>query len=84
MLYYIHGFQSSPDSNKGRIFREKLNAMAIKYRDCNPEDIVISDCLKRISDVIKNDRDVVLIGSSLGGFLASSTAINHPNVKYHI
>jgi predicted esterase YcpF (UPF0227 family) len=81
MLYYIHGYQSSPDSTKGIIFKEKLNAIAIKYRDCEPEDLIISDCLRRISDVIKNDKDVVLIGSSLGGFLAVSTAINHPNVK---
>ena len=80
-LFYIHGYESSPESNKGTIFKKKLNAKAIKYRDCEPEDLIISDCLKRISDVIKNDSDAVLIGSSLGGFLAASTAINHPNVK---
>ena len=80
-LFYIHGYESSPDSNKGIIFREKLDAKAIKYRDCKPEDLVISDCLKRISDVIKNDTNVVLIGSSLGGFLAVETALVHPNVK---
>ena len=77
MLYYIHGYQSSPDGNKGTLFREKLNAKAIKYRDCEPEDLIISDCLKRISEEISNDKDVVLIGSSLGGFLAALTAITH-------
>lgn len=81
MLYYIHGYQSSPKSNKGVIFKEKLGAEAIKYRDCEPEDLVISDCLKRISDVIKNDSNAVLIGSSLGGFLAVETALTHSNVK---
>ena len=80
-LYYIHGYQSSPDSAKGTLFQKKLNATAIKYRDCKPEDLIISECLKRISDIIKNDKVVVLIGSSLGGFLAVSTAINHSNVK---
>lgn len=80
-LFYIHGYESSPDSNKGIIFREKLDAKAIKYRDCKPEDLVISDCLKRISNIIKNDTNVVLIGSSLGGFLAVETALTHPNVK---
>lgn len=80
-LFYIHGYQSSPDSNKGTLFREILNASAIKYRDCKPEELIISDCLKRISDVIKNDNDVVLIGSSLGGFLAAETALNHPGIK---
>jgi predicted esterase YcpF (UPF0227 family) len=81
MLYYIHGYQSSPDGTKGTLFREKLNAKAINYRDCKPEDLLISDCLKRISNVVKNDENVVLIGSSFGGFLAASTAINHSNIK---
>ena len=80
-IYYIHGYLSSPDSNKGVIFKEKLGAVAIKYRDCEPENLVISDCLKRISDIIKNDKNVVLIGSSLGGFLAVKTALVHSNVK---
>ncbi|UCF11623.1 MAG: alpha/beta fold hydrolase [Thermoplasmatales archaeon] len=81
MFYYIHGYKSSPESNKGLIFKKKLGAVAIKYRDCEPENIVISDCLKRISDIIKNDKNVVLIGSSLGGYLAVETALIHPNVK---
>jgi len=81
MLYYIHGYQSDPNSTKGTLFREKLNATAIQYRDCKPEDLIIVDCLKRISDVIKDEENVVLIGSSLGGFLAASTAINHSQIK---
>ncbi len=81
MLYYIHGYESSPDGAKGIIFKEKLNAKAIKYRDCKPEDIVISNCLRRIAEEIKHDRDTVLIGSSLGGFLAAKTALENSNVK---
>ena len=79
-LYYIHGYQSSPEGNKGSLFKEKLHAEAIKYRDCEPENLVISECLTRISEVIKNKSDVILIGSSLGGFLAASTAISHTNI----
>ena len=81
MLYYIHGYESSPDGTKGTIFKEKLNSKAIKYRDCKPEDIVISDCLRRIAEEIKNDKEIVLIGSSLGGFLAAKTALKNSNVK---
>ena len=81
MLYYIHGYMSDPNSTKGILFKEKLNAKAIKYRDCEPEDLVISDCLKRIKTEIENDNDVVLIGSSLGGLLAAKTALENPNVK---
>ena len=81
MLYYIHGYKSSPDGAKGIIFKEKLNAKAIKFRDCKPEDIVISDCLRRIAEEIKHDKEAVLIGSSLGGFLAAKTALENSNVK---
>jgi pimeloyl-ACP methyl ester carboxylesterase len=81
MLYYIHGYQSSPTSTKGTLFKKTLHAIPIRYRDGNPEDLVITDCLKRISETIQNDDNVVLIGSSLGGFLAASTALSHPNVK---
>lgn len=80
-LYYIHGYLSSPDSTKGQLFKEKLDATPIKYRDCEPEELVISDCVKRISNEIKDDSDVVLIGSSLGGLLAAKTAFDHSNVK---
>lgn len=81
MLYYIHGYQSEPDSTKGMLFKEKLNAISIKYRDCKPEELVISDCLLRIKNIIKDDKKVELIGSSLGGFLAAKTALVNPNVK---
>jgi len=81
MLYYIHGYQSDPNSTKGVLFNEKLNAKSIKYRDCKPEDLIISDCLMRIKKEIENDKNVALIGSSLGGFLAAKTALNNSNVK---
>ena len=77
MIYYIHGYLSSPDSTKGALFKKTLNAKPIKYRDCPPEKLVISDCLKRISEEIQNDENVILIGSSLGGFLAAKTSLTH-------
>ena len=81
MLYYIHGYESSPTGEKGTLFKKKLNAKAIRYRDCEPEEIIISNCLKRIAEEIVYDKDVVLIGSSLGGFLAIKTAFKNSNVK---
>jgi len=84
MLYYIHGYLSEPYSTKGKLFKEKLNAKPIKYRDCKPEDLIISDCVKRIEMEIENDKNAVLIGSSLGGFLAAKTALKNLNVKHII
>ncbi len=81
MLYYIHGYQSSPLSTKGTLFKEKLNAKAIQYRDCKPEDLIISDCLERIKKEIENDDNPILIGSSLGGFLAAKTALENSDIK---
>jgi len=80
-LYYIHGYQSSPNGDKAILFKEQLDAIPIKYRSCEPEDLIIDDCLKQISSFIKKDKNISLIGSSLGGFLAAKTAINHLNVK---
>jgi predicted esterase YcpF (UPF0227 family) len=81
MLYFIHGYLSSPTSAKATLFAETLKAIPIKYRDGAPEDIVISDCLQKISEAISKDPAPILIGSSLGGFLAASTAFTHPNIK---
>lgn len=81
MLYYIHGYLSSPDSTKGKLLKEKLNIEPIKYRDCNPEDLIISECIKNIKNKIKNDENIVLIGSSLGGFLSAKIALDEPKIK---
>jgi predicted esterase YcpF (UPF0227 family) len=81
MLYYIHGYQSSPTREKATLLKEKLQALPIIYRESSPEELVISECLTRISEAIAHDQQVVLIGSSLGGFLAASTALTHPTVK---
>lgn len=80
-LFYIHGYLSSPESTKGILFKKKLNAQPIKYRYCEPEKIIITECLENIKNEIKNYRDIVLIGSSLGGFLATKTAQITKNVK---
>jgi predicted esterase YcpF (UPF0227 family) len=72
---------SAPNSTKGTLFKKELNAKPIRYRDCEPEDLVISDCLAEIKKEIENDENALLIGSSLGGFLAAKTAQDNSNVK---
>jgi len=81
MLYYIHGYMSEPNSTKDTLFKQTLNAKAIRYRDCEPEELKISDCILRIKQAIENDENVILIGSSLGGLLAAKTALESSNVK---
>jgi predicted esterase YcpF (UPF0227 family) len=84
MLYYIHGYQSSPNGEKATLLKEKLQAIPISYREGAPGELVISECLSRISEAIAHDQQVILIGSSLGGFLAASTALTHPTIKHLI
>ena len=81
MLYYIHGYMSEPNSTKGTLLENKLNVIPIKYRDCPPEQLIISECVNNIKKTIENDKNTILIGSSLGGLLAAKTAKNNPNVK---
>ncbi len=81
MLYYLHGYQSSPNGEKATLLKTTLHAIPIPYRESAPEELVISECLSSISEGIANDQQVVLIGSSLGGFLAASTALTHSTVK---
>jgi len=81
MLYYIYGYLSEPNSTKGTLLKEKLGVKPIKYRDCPPEELIIADCINNIKKEIQNDQNVVLIGSSLGGFLAAKTALIHPVKK---
>jgi len=81
MKYYIHGYLSEPNSTKGKLLKEKLNVIPLKYRECTPEELTISDCVSRILDQIKDDNEVVLIGSSLGGLLAAKTALEKSDIK---
>ena len=81
MLYYIHGYLSEPNSTKGIILKEKLGVKPIKYRDCPPENLVIRSCVDNIKKEIKDDKNIILIGSSLGGFLAVKTALEVPVKK---
>lgn len=81
MLYYLHGYQSSPIGEKATLLKQTLGAIPIAYHDGPPENLVLSQCLYRISKVLKNDTEIVLIGSSLGGLLAASIALINPIVR---
>ena len=81
MLYYIHGYRSGPSSVKGALFQRELNARAIDYHTGKPEDLDIDAAVRQVADAIRNDKNPILIGSSLGGFLGARVALECTKVK---
>jgi len=81
MLYYVHGYQSNPNSSKGILLKQKLNVNPIKYRECEPEKLIIPECIKNINNIIHKDKEPILIGSSLGGFLSAKIALDNKKIK---
>jgi uncharacterized protein len=84
-VVFLHGFGSSPQSSKGAFLRRRLaeNGIALETPDLNQPDfstLTISRMLGQVSRVLDEGEGgpAALIGSSLGGFVAVQTAIDHP------
>jgi uncharacterized protein len=81
---YLHGFASSPASRKARFFAEKLAALgfAVEIPDLAEghfEGLTLSKQLALIERLGRHEPAIV-IGSSLGGYLAGLYAARHPEV----
>lgn len=83
-VFYLHGFASSPISSKAAFFRARLaeHGIALETPDLNLPDfstLTITRMLDQVATAIGDGGEpVVLIGSSLGGFVAVQTAIDRP------
>jgi len=76
-IIYIHGFASSPESSKAQYFAERFAGRGVKFLcpDFNQPDfstLTISRMLGQLEMCMASlpPGDVVLMGSSLGGFVA--------------
>jgi pimeloyl-ACP methyl ester carboxylesterase len=85
---YCHGFASSPRSAKARFFQQRLGERGIDLHlfDFNQPSfatLTISREIQTVKDWIKAgpDEPVVLVGSSLGGWVASWVAETEPQVQ---
>jgi uncharacterized protein len=81
-IFYLHGFASSAQSSKAAFLAARLKEQGIELRapDLNQPDfstLTISRMLRQVSAAIDEipRGDVVLIGSSLGGFVAVQAAL---------
>jgi len=84
-IVYLHGFASSPLSSKAQFFRRKFAAAGISMEipqldEGRFEDLTISGQLAVIDRAV-GGRPAILMGSSLGGYLAALYAARHPEIE---
>ncbi len=84
LVLYLHGFASSPHSRKAQFFRDKLAAedLGMEALDLAQGDfagLTLSGQLGVVERAAAG-KAVVLIGSSMGGYLAALYAARHPEV----
>jgi len=81
-IVYLHGFASGPNSSKAQFFRRKFAERGIPMEipqldEGRFEELTISGQLRVIERTI-GGQPAILIGSSLGGYLAALFANRHP------
>jgi predicted esterase YcpF (UPF0227 family) len=73
-ILYLHGFHSSPNSQKALIFKQLINENFDGIEVLAPQLAVIpDDAVAQLNNIMKTYGDDVIgiVGSSLGGFLAT-------------
>lgn len=83
-LLYLHGFASGPASKKAQFFRRRFadRGLDLDVPDlaADLENLTISGQLEVVAQALQ-ERPAVLIGSSLGGYLAALYAARHKEVR---
>jgi uncharacterized protein len=84
-LVYLHGFASSPQSGKAQFFRKRFAehglAMEIPVLDGGDFSRLTITGQLRVVDAAVSGQPAILIGSSLGGYLAALYAARHSNIQ---
>lgn len=84
-IVYLHGFASSPQSGKARFFGGKFQELGVPFTapqldEGNFEGLTISGQLQVIEKAVDGE-PAVLMGSSLGGYLAALYAARHGEIE---
>jgi len=84
-IVYLHGFASGPTSEKAQFFRQRFAQLGIgldipDLADGNFERLTITGQLEVIERASRGE-PVTLIGSSMGGYLATLFAARHMEVE---
>lgn len=88
-VLYLHGFASSPFSRKARYLQDRFVELGIPFSapDLAEGDffgLTISKQLRLIGDLAGGAAPLVIIGSSLGGYLAALHAATRGGVEHLI
>jgi hypothetical protein len=84
-VVYLHGFASSPQSSKATFLSDRLaqRGVSVHTPDLNLPDfstLTVSRMLDQVGETIeRRSGPIVVIGSSLGGFVAVLTAVQYPD-----
>jgi uncharacterized protein len=84
-IVYLHGFASGPLSSKARYFRERLERRGARVQipdlaDGHFERLTLTGQLEVVERTVAGE-PAVLIGSSMGGYLAALYAARHPEIE---
>src|SRR5580704_4941030 len=84
-IVYLHGFASGPASSKAQFFRARFGELGVPFEAPQLDEgdfqaLTVSRQLGVVDQAVHNDR-VVLMGSSLGGYLAALYAARHQNIE---
>ena len=82
---YLHGFASSPQSRKAQFFAAKLEGIGWQVSipdlaEGSFEKLTVGRQLGLVEDLLQGE-PAVLIGSSLGGYVAALYAARHPEIE---
>ena len=75
VIIYLHGFRSSPESNKATFLKQFCSTNNIDFL-CPPLDMSPEKAVAQSITIVKNIigqryQQIILVGSSLGGFYAT-------------
>ena len=82
-VVYLHGFASSPHSSKAQFFRRRFAEHGVPMEipildEGRFEELTVTGQLAVIDRAV-GEEPAILIGSSLGGYLAALYASRHPS-----